>query len=58
MRAFELMGQIDIHVGGSDRLLPSPRLITHGDRIGDGFHSDLLDIDSSAVLLTLDIFHI
>ena len=57
MGSLEPVGQIDVHVGGGDGVLLPPGLITHGNRIGDGFHPDLLNINPPAVTLALDIFH-
>ena len=57
MSALELMGQIDVHVEGSDRTLLLVGFVEDGDRIGDVFDPDLLDIDTPVIGLALDVFH-
>ena len=57
MCAFKLMRQIHIHICSSHSLLSLFGLITYSDWIGDRFDADFLYIDSSAVELTLNIFH-
>ena len=57
MGALKLMGQIHVHIDSGDRFLTALGFIKHSHRIGDGFHSHLLYIDTSVIFLILNIFH-
>ena len=55
--ALELMGQIDIHVDAGHGRLCAVGLIQDHDGVGQGFHPDLTDVNTTKISGTLDIFH-
>ncbi len=56
--AFEVMGEVDIHIDAGDRMLNTLGLIENSDGVPDVFHADFVDLNSSMVPLTLNIVHL
>jgi hypothetical protein len=54
---FILMGQIDIHIDGGDRILRSLTAIANGYRVSQIFDADLVNGDVAVVALILRVFH-
>ena len=56
VRAFEFLGEIDIHVDIGHRLLTTVRLIQNGDGIADILDTHLVDADVAVIPGVLDVF--
>lgn len=55
--AFEMVGQIHVHVNRSYRPLAFLGFVHHRNRVGDVFDPYLFNIDAAMIRLTLNVLH-